>query len=70
MHGDLEKSFTYHRLGSLTLAYIFLQFLFNLGLLVTPIRRTRIARYSKFLNLGIIILGILFMVNWVFTLFL
>lgn len=70
MHGDLDKSFAYHRIGLLTLAYIFLQFVFNLGLLMTPIRQTRIARYGKFLNLGIIILGILFMLNWIFTLLL
>ena len=69
-HGDVNKSLTYHRLGLLTLVYIFLQFVFSLGILVIPKWRTRVVRYGKFLNRGIIILGILFMLNWILAFFL
>ena len=70
VHGDVAMSFTYHRLGLLTLVYIFLQFGYHLGFLVMPIKWTRIARFGQFLNKGIIVLGILFMLNWILTLFL
>jgi hypothetical protein len=67
-HGDFGLSFAYHRLGLLTLLYVFLQFLCRLGIFVIPRWRARIARYGKFLNLGIIVLAVLFGVNWVITL--
>lgn len=69
VHGDMAKSFSFHRLGLMTLAYILFQFVFSLGFLVIPKQRTRIIHYSKFLHRGIIILAILFGVNWIFTLF-
>lgn len=68
MHGDVVMSLTYHRLGLLTLVYIFLQFIYRLGLIVIPKWWTRIFRFGKFLNQGIIVLGILFMLNWTLTL--
>ncbi|NQT79066.1 MAG: DUF2752 domain-containing protein [Candidatus Aminicenantes bacterium] len=70
VHGDIRMSLIYHRLGLLTLVYVLLQFLFCLGFLLIPIWRTRLARYGKFLNRGIIILGILFFLNWMITLIL
>lgn len=68
VHGDIRKSLVYHRLGLLTLVYVLLQFLFCLGFLLIPIWRTRLERYGKFLNQGIIILGVLFFLNWIITL--
>jgi hypothetical protein len=68
MHGDLGMSLTYHRLGLLTLVYVFLQFVCRLGIFIIPGRQARIARYGKFLNQGIIVLAILFGVNWITTL--
>ena len=68
MHGDLAMSLRYHRLGLVTTGYILLQFVFCLGLLAIPAHRTRISRFNKFLNRGIIVLAIFFGVNWIFTL--
>jgi hypothetical protein len=67
-HGDFGLSFAYHRLGFLTLLYVFLQFLCRLGIFVIPRWRERLVRYGKFLNLGIIVLAVLFGVNWIITL--
>lgn len=69
-HGDLSMSFTYHRLGFLTLAYVFLQFVYSLGMLVIPKRSINLVRFGKYLNKGIIVLGILFGLNWILTFFL
>ena len=70
MHGDFGLSFTYHRLGLLTLVYIFSQFLYSLGFILIPGLWTRIklSRFGKYLNRGIIILGIIFALNWIITL--
>jgi hypothetical protein len=68
MHGDLGRSFFYHRLGLLTLVYVFLQFSCRLGIFVIPRWRLLFVKYGKFLNQGIIVLAILFGVNWIITL--
>jgi len=68
VHGDLGVSLSYHRLGLLTLVYIFLQFLCRLGLIVIPRWSTRLVRYGKFLNQSIIVLAILFGLNWIHNL--
>ncbi|MFB0565961.1 MAG: DUF2752 domain-containing protein [Candidatus Aminicenantaceae bacterium] len=68
MHGDLAMSFTFHRLGLLTLVYVFIQFVYRLGLIFIPRWRPRIVLYGKFLSGGIILLGILFALNWIFVL--
>jgi hypothetical protein len=65
MHGDLGRSLAYHRLGLLTLVYVLLQFSCRLGIFVIPRWRTRLISYGKFLNLGIIVLAILFGINWI-----
>jgi hypothetical protein len=67
-HGDLGRSFAFHRLGLLTLVYVFLQFSCRLGIFVIPRWRTRLIRYGKFLNQGIVVLAVLFGVNWITTL--
>jgi len=68
MHGDVAMSFAHHRLGLLTIAYIFLQFLYRLGFFLIPIKWARFVRFGKYLNRGIIVLGILFFLNWILTL--
>jgi len=68
MHGDLGRSLAYHRLGLLTLVYVFLQFSCRLGILLIPRCRTRLIRYGRFLNQGIIVLAILVGINWITTL--
>ncbi|UCC38584.1 MAG: DUF2752 domain-containing protein [Candidatus Aminicenantes bacterium] len=68
MHGDVILSFSYHRLGLLTIVYVFLQFLYRLGFLLVPMCWARFVKFGKYLNRGIIVLGILFFLNWILTL--
>jgi hypothetical protein len=68
MHGDFGRSFAYHRLGLLTLVYVFLQFVCRLAIFAIPMWRERFVRYGRFLNKGIIVLAILFGANWITTL--
>jgi hypothetical protein len=67
-HGDFDLSFAYHRLGLLTLLYVFLQFLCRLGIFIIPCWRAGLVKSGKFLNLSIIVLAVLFGVNWIITL--
>lgn len=69
-HNDVGGSFTFHRLGPLTLVYIFIQFIYRLGMIVIPKIWNRLFGSARILNLGIIGLGILFAANWIYTLFL
>jgi hypothetical protein len=68
MHGDFGRSLAYHQLGLLTLIYVFLQFVCRLGIFVIPRWRPRLISYGRFLNKGIIVLAILFGINWITTL--
>ncbi|UCE40434.1 MAG: DUF2752 domain-containing protein [Candidatus Aminicenantes bacterium] len=68
MHGDVARSLEYHRLGLVTILYIILQFLFRLGILLFPILGIRFSRFDSFLNRGIILLAVLFGINWILTL--
>lgn len=68
MHGDVAKSLEYHRLGLVTLVYVALQLLFRLAVLLFPILRIRFSRFDSYLNRGIILLAVLFGVNWIITL--
>lgn len=61
-------SLMHHRLGLLTLFYIVLQFMYGLGLIVVPKWWIRIFPSGKFLNRGMVVLGALFMLNWILTL--
>ena len=69
-HGNLALSFSYHRLGLLIFIYIILQFMFNLFYLVIPKWRIPLSKYVRILHKGIILLAVLFLLNWIFTLFL
>jgi hypothetical protein len=68
MHGDVVKSLNYHRLGLLALVYVALQFLFRLAVLLFPVLGIRFSRFDSYLNMGIILLAVLFGVNWALTL--
>lgn len=70
MDGNFKSSLSHHRLGLLTLVYIFSQFLYSLGFILIPGLWTRIKlyRFGKYLNRGMIVLAILFVLNWVITL--
>ncbi len=70
MHGDFRASLMYHRLGLLTLAYVFLQFLFRLIAIVVLPLRERAFGSGKILNRGIIVLAVLYVLNWGYILFL
>lgn len=67
-HGDVEASFSYHRLGLLTLAYIFLQLLYRTGMILIPSKASHLPRYGRYLDRGIIFIGILFGLNWILSL--
>ncbi len=69
-HGQLAVSFSHHRLGLLTLIYVFLQFVFNLCYLSISKWREPLSRYIKLLHKGIIFLAVLFFLNWLLTLIL
>lgn len=69
IHGDIEMSLSHHRLGLLTLAYIFFQLSFSLGFLCIPKWRPHILHYKKLLNRALIPLAILFALNWSLILF-
>jgi hypothetical protein len=70
VHGNISASFSFHRLGILTVFYILLQFLFNMAVICLPGRRDRLQKPAKFLNKGLLVLGTLFFINWVATLIL
>lgn len=70
MHGGVIKSLEYHRLGFITLVYIFLQFIYRGAILVFPKFRKHLARFEAILNKGIIILAVLLVLNWIITLIL
>jgi hypothetical protein len=70
MHGKMDRSLAHHRLGWLILVYIFLQFMYRLGLIVIPRLWAQIFPSGKLLNRGIVALGILFMLNWILNLIL
>jgi hypothetical protein len=68
MHGDFKASLFYHRLGLLTLVYICVQFLYRLVVIFVLPLRARLFGLSKILNRGIIVLAVLYLVNWGYTL--
>lgn len=69
-HGKIRRSFSLHRLGFITLLYVLFQFALNLGYITIPKSRAPLSRYLKFLNRGIIVLAVLFVLNWILTLIL
>jgi len=68
MHGNFRASLMYHRLGLLTLAYVCFQFLYRLVLIVVPPLRVCTFGLGKILNRGIIVLAVLYVLNWGYSL--
>ena len=68
VRGDISGSLSHHRLGLLTIIYILSQFLVSLGVIFLSGLRERLQKLGKFLNKGIIILGVFFFINWIDTL--
>jgi hypothetical protein len=68
IHGDFKASFMYHRLGLLTIAYICLQFLYRLIMIAVPSLREHLFYSGKMLNRGMIVLTVLFVFNWGYSL--
>jgi hypothetical protein len=69
LHGGVAKSLEYHRLGIIVLAYVIVQFIYRGSVLVSPDLRKRSARLETILNRGIILLGVVLVLNWIITLF-
>lgn len=67
-HGEIISSFSLHRLGLLTLAYIMLQFIFRLGWMLFPKYGLQFSQTGRYLDRGIIGLAVLFGLNWILTL--
>lgn len=68
VRGDISGSFSHHKLGFLTVIYILSQFLLSLGVVFISGLRDRLQHVGKYLNKGIIVLGALFFINWIWTL--
>ena len=68
LHGDIAASLYYHNLGLLVLGYILLQFVFRLGIILFPNKRSGLVKYGKYLNLGLIVILALLGINWVYVL--
>ena len=68
VRGDISGSLSHHRLGLLTIIYILSQFLVSLGVIFISGLRARLQKLGKFLNKGIIVLGVLFFISWIDTL--
>lgn len=68
MHGDFRASLVYHRLGLLTLVYICLQFFYRMCVIVVPPLREYTTGLGKILNRGFIVLAVIYVINWGYTL--
>lgn len=68
-HGDLVTSFSKHRLGWLTMIYVFAQAIRHGLWLGKPNWRKTVNRWGSHLDKGLIFLGIALVVNWLPTMF-
>lgn len=68
VHGDISGSFRFHRLGLVTVLYLLLQLIFQLGVVVSSNQKPGLIRISRILNRGLIVLAVLFSLNWIYTL--
>lgn len=68
VNGDIGASFSYHRLGFVTVLYVFCQFLFSLMVMAAPRQKSRLQNLGRTLNKGLVVLGMLFFINWIVTL--
>jgi hypothetical protein len=68
LHGDLRASLVHHALGWLVLLYAAAQALRHGAWLAVPAGRGRIESAGRWLDRGVILLGVLLLVAWVPTL--
>ncbi|MFA9453899.1 MAG: DUF2752 domain-containing protein [Candidatus Aminicenantaceae bacterium] len=68
VHGDLAGSWGFHRLGALTVLYILIQAVFRIGVLAFPLGTAAIFGTGAWLNRGIIVLAVLYGINWLISL--
>lgn len=68
VHGDFPASWSFHRLGIITLIYLMTQILTRALIIGLPRRRAFFKGWSRFLDRGLIILAALFALNWLVTL--
>jgi len=65
VHGDVTQSLHFHRLGLLTLVYIFFQAVYRIGAITVPSLTVHIRGLEKHLNRFLIFLSALFFLNWI-----
>jgi len=65
LHGNIPLSLKLHKLGLVTVLYILLQFLLSVMILAVPNWRNRLQKIGAFLNRGLIVLAVLFFINWI-----
>ena len=68
VHGDLAGSWGFHRLGALTVLYILIQVVFRIGVLFFPVGTAAIFGTGAWLNRGLIVLAVLYGINWLISL--
>jgi hypothetical protein len=64
--GDLKQSFRYHHLGLLTLIYVLAQLIYRIGAIAAPELTVRILGPEKYINSGLVVLAVFFLLNWIF----
>lgn len=67
-HSRFKTSFAFHRLGILTLFTILVQIVYRSTVICVAHQSRLLIRTGKILNKGFIILGSLFLINWVINL--
>jgi len=67
-HGRFKASFAFHRLGILTLLLICGQIVYRTAVISVAHQNKLLIRTGKILNRGFILLGSLFLINWVINL--
>ncbi len=68
--GDLQRSLSRHRLGWLFMLYALLQAVRHAAWLVLPAAQARLSRPGVWLDRGLVVIGVLLMLNWPLTLWL
>jgi len=68
VHGDFISSWSFHRLGIITLFYLTAQVILRLFFIAVPRTRERLLCGTRILDRGLIVLAVLFVLNWGFNL--
>jgi len=68
VHGEFASSWSFHRLGIITLIYLLLQVIARGIIIGIPRIRKFFMNWARSLDRGLIVIAVLFAVNWVITL--